>query len=151
MQINPYTPYNTQPTTVINPYQMTPVPTYTPQQQVNQQQQTVNSERIWVQGEAAGKSYLVSKNCEQVLWDTEKPSIYIKTVDAFGRPSMVTLDYTIRQPKPEPTTDNQAINSEFDALKAEMSDLKSMMAQLMEQNKRTGYKPKYNKEVSGND
>lgn len=59
-------------------------------------QQQVQNDRIWVQGEAGAKSYLVAPNNSLTLWDSEKQSIYIKSADANGIPSMKILDYTIR-------------------------------------------------------
>ena len=51
---------------------------------------------IWVQGEAAAKSYLVAPNSTVQLWDSEEKVIYLKSADASGMPSMKILDYTIR-------------------------------------------------------
>ena len=50
----------------------------------------------WVQGEAGAKAYWVSPNSTMELWDTEKQTVYIKSVDAYGIPSMVALDYTFK-------------------------------------------------------
>lgn len=123
-----------------NPYQYQPQQQYMPPQNNPQYQQPqtqqVESQRIWVQGEGSAKAYIVKNNTEQVLWDAEQPVIYIKTVDITGKPSTVTLDYTIRNPKP----DDQ---NETDVLKAEISELKDMMKQLMSQ--KTTYKPNYKK------
>lgn len=139
-----YTPnYNNQYSNLAaqNPYQyQTPQTQYMPPQNNPQYQQPqphqVESQRIWVQGESSAKAYIVKNNTEQVLWDAEQPVIYIKTVDITGKPSTVTLDYTIRNPKP----DDQ---NETDALKAEISELKNMMKQLMSQ--KSTYKPNYKK------
>lgn len=51
---------------------------------------------IWVQGEAGAKSYLVAPNTTVQLWDSEAQTIYLKSADASGMPSIKTLDYTIR-------------------------------------------------------
>ena len=51
---------------------------------------------IWVQGEAAAKSYLVGPNSTVQLWDSEAQTIYLKSADASGMPSIKVLDYTIR-------------------------------------------------------
>lgn len=51
---------------------------------------------IWVQGEAGAKSYLVAPNTTVQLWDSESQTIYLKSADASGMPSIKTLDYTIR-------------------------------------------------------
>lgn len=52
---------------------------------------------VWVQGEAAAKSYLLAPNTTLALWDSERQTIYLKSADAAGMPTMKTLDYTIRQ------------------------------------------------------
>lgn len=66
---------------------------YQPQPQMQAQQ---SGGIIWVQGEAGAKSYLVAPNSTVQLWDSEKQTIYLKSADASGMPSMKTLDYTIR-------------------------------------------------------
>jgi len=59
---------------------------------------------IWVQGEAGAKSYLVAPNTTVQLWDSESQTIYLKSADATGMPSIKTLDYTIRElPNSTPT------------------------------------------------
>ena len=85
--------------------QQNPVPT--PQPQV----QTQNNPMIWVQGETGAKSYLLSPNTTLPLWDSERQTIYLKSADASGMPSMKTLDYTIReqaQPQNIPMVSEQA-------------------------------------------
>lgn len=73
-------------------------PQYYPQQQtqVGMQNNSGNS-IIWVQGEAGAKSYMVAPNTTVALWDSETQTIYLKSADASGMPSMRILDYTIRQ------------------------------------------------------
>ena len=56
-----------------------------------------NNGIIWVQGEAGAKSYLVAPNTTVQLWDSEQQTIYLKSADATGMPSIKTLDYTIRE------------------------------------------------------
>lgn len=51
---------------------------------------------IWVQGEAAAKSYPVAPNTSVALWDSEANVIYIKSADGSGMPSMKIVDYTMR-------------------------------------------------------
>lgn len=69
-----------------------------PQQQPTQQaQQTQNNPMIWVQGETGAKSYLLVPNTTLPLWDSERQTIYLKSTDASGMPSMKILDYTIRE------------------------------------------------------
>ena len=61
------------------------------------QQQTNNNPMIWVQGETGAKSYLLAPNTTIPLWDSESQTIYLKSSDASGMPSMKILDYTIRE------------------------------------------------------
>lgn len=96
---------------------------YFPQQQVQQPQ----NDRIWVQGEAGAKSYLVAPNNSLTLWDSEKQSIYIKSADANGIPSLKILDYTIRDsanlPHSTPLDDKgkeYATKEEIQALRDEL-------------------------------
>ena len=67
-----------------------------PQTQVGAQNNSGNS-IIWVQGEAGAKSYMVAPNTTVALWDSETQTIYLKSADASGMPSMRILDYKIRQ------------------------------------------------------
>lgn len=64
-------------------------------QQYYQPQQ--NGTPIWVQGEAGAKSYLVAPNSTVTLWDSESQTIYLKSADASGMPTMKVLDYTFRE------------------------------------------------------
>ena len=63
----------------------------------NLQHQSQQNGVIWVQGEAGAKSYLVAPNSTVQLWDSESQTIYLKSADASGMPSMKVLDYTIRE------------------------------------------------------
>lgn len=121
------------------------------QLQQNQSQQTVASDRVWAQGENAAKAYMVAKNTEQVIWDSEQPVIYIKTVDIYGRPSMITLDYTIR---PVESQNNGIANSEVNDLKNELNELRNDLKAFIQnsQQQQRNYNPKYNKkEVANNE
>lgn len=85
---------------------------------------------IWIQGESAAKSYLVAPNSTVVLFDSESQTIYLKSADATGLPSMRVLEYTIRDQKTregvfgQPTGDF-ATKQEIDALRAEMEQIKA--------------------------
>jgi len=70
--------------------------TYQPQYQYQAQQPQQNG-ILWVSGEAGAKSYLVAPNNSIVLFDSESPTIYIKSADASGMPSIKVLDYTVRE------------------------------------------------------
>lgn len=81
--------FNSYPATYQNPYMI--------QQPQYQQPAQQNSSIIWIQGEAAAKSYLVAPNTSVALFDSERQTVYIKSADASGMPSIKTLDYTIRE------------------------------------------------------
>ena len=93
--------------------------------------QPVSSGIIWVQGEAGAKSYQVAPNTAVQLWDSENQTIYLKSADANGIPSIKTLDYTIREAIPN---NNSALVSNFDsaafATKDELNTLAQQLAAL---------------------
>ena len=72
-------------------------PAYYPQvQQPQMQAQQPSTDIKWVQGEAGAKSYMVAPNTSVTLWDSEAHTIYIKSANASGMPSMTIIDYTVR-------------------------------------------------------
>lgn len=90
---------------------------------------------IWVQGEGAAKSYLVAPGCTVALFDNESQTIYIKSADASGMPSMKILDYTFRESVPhgkdiQPVSDYASkedvdyLKNEIESLKAKYEDMK---------------------------
>lgn len=84
---------------------------------------------IWVQGEAGAKSYMVAPNTTVQLWDSESQTIYLKSADASGMPSMRIIDYTIRDNAPK--TPNLAANSDFvtkDELQTVINELNALKA-----------------------
>ncbi len=103
-----------------NPYGMPNYyPTYQPQPQMPQAQ--ANSP-IWVSGEAGAKAYLVAPNSTIALWDSESQTIYLKSADASGMPSMKVLDYTVRdlsatpkQTSPDIDLGNYITKKDFEA------------------------------------
>jgi hypothetical protein len=104
------------------PYQ--PMPQY---QMPPAQPAKTGSELIWVQGEAAAKAYLVAPGNTLTLWDSESPTIYIKSADASGIPSMRVLDFVERtEPAPHKCqcTDKWATKEQVEELKAEIEKLK---------------------------
>lgn len=97
----------------------------------------------WVQGIGGAKSYLVAPNSTATLWDSEAQTIYLKSADASGMPSMKIIDYTIRDaetPKTpleinEPNNSTEyVLKSDFDALRAELDGLKEQMKHVPRQN-----------------
>ena len=99
-----------------------------PQTQTQTQAQPQNTGRIYVQGEASAKSYLVAPNSTVTLWDLESPTIYVKSADASGLPSMRVFDYTERtETSVQKETVNYITKEEFDALKTEIDAIKSTL------------------------
>lgn len=88
---------------------------------------------IWVQGEEGAKAYLVAPNNTVVLWDSENPTIYLKSADASGIPSMRVLDWTERITMPKvtlPSVSKQnegkfVTREEFDTLKEQFEAMKT--------------------------
>ena len=111
-------------------YQM---PAYYSQQMNNsyptQSQPQQQNGIIWVQGEAGAKSYLVAPNTSVTLWDTESQTIYVKSADATGMPSMKTLDYTIRESiAPEAkisSVSDYATKEDISSIRAELAEIKA--------------------------
>ena len=95
-------------------------------------QNTQQNGIIWVQGEAAAKSYLVAPGQTVQLWDSEEKVIYLKSADASGMPSMKMLDYTIRgEAEAKPTEyatkeDLAALSERIEKLKADLSKKKTV-------------------------
>ena len=124
------------------PYQQPQIPPQMMQAQQSQPPQPSN-DIIWVQGEAGAKAYLVAPNTTITLWDSENRTIYVKSADASGIPSMRILDWTERinetQNKPkahECQCGNDFVRTdEFKALERKLEALSSQVESLMEQPK----------------
>ena len=96
------------------------------------QQTSSNAGIIWIQGESAAKSYLVAPGATVVLFDSESQTIYLKSADATGLPSMRVLDYTIRDQKTNngvfgTGTGDYATRQDIDDLRAEMERIKARL------------------------
>lgn len=109
-------------------------PNYFQNQQPMMQQQAVQpiqpkSNRIWVQGEESAKSYNVAPNTVVDLWDSEAQTIYIKSADIYGKPSMQIIDYTIRDGQNTPTTPDFAPRSDF-ATKDDILSIEDRLSRL---------------------
>lgn len=100
---------------------------YPPFQMAQPQFNSPTNGMIWVQGEAGAKSYLIAPNNTLPLWDSEAQTIYVKSADASGMPTMKTLDYTIREnsnlPHTAPLNDKAkeyATKDDLEALRGEI-------------------------------
>lgn len=101
--------------------------------QTYQQPQQQGGGIIWVQGEAGAKSYLVAPNTTVQLWDSERQTIYLKSADASGMPSLKVLDYTIRenaQNQPLKPVSSQSGDCASYATKADLAALQADFAAL---------------------
>lgn len=95
------------------------------------------NDMIWVLNENEATSYPVAPNNSVVLWDKSNPTIYVKSVNASGMPSMRVLDFVERgadapnkqetAPKSHVCTcgDKFVTKAEFDALKGKFYDLQA--------------------------
>ena len=99
-------------------------PNYQPPYQAQPMQAQGNQNGlIWVQGEAAAKSYLVAPGSTVQLWDSEEKVIYLKSADASGMPSMKVLDYTIRGDEAAKPAVAYATKEDLDALAEKVKEL----------------------------
>ena len=109
---------------IYNPYQGLINPQFQPPQP--------RSNRIWAQGEAGAKAYLVAPNTSVDIWDSERPTIYVKSADATGMPTMQIIDYTVRggNPQNEPPKEETQVFvkvEDFNALKQEFNELRELL------------------------
>ena len=102
----------------------------------------ITSDMIWVLNENEATSYPVAPNNNVVLWDKSTPTIYVKSVNAQGIPSMRILDFTERaQNAPQAPTEHvckcgdkfvtkeelKALHGKYDELIAKYDDLFSKL------------------------
>ena len=93
---------------------------------------------LWVLNENEATSYPVAPNNTVTLWDKNLPTIYIKSVNAQGVPSMRILDFTERLANATKTPSVPSFNSpnnfvtidSFNALEAKFSALESKVDEL---------------------
>lgn len=93
---------------------------------------------LWVLNENEATSYPVAPNNTVILWDKNLPTVYIKSVNAQGVPSMRVLDFVERTsatPTPPAGTafnlpNNFATLEQFNALKGDVDALRSKLDEL---------------------
>lgn len=144
------------------------IPVQQPIQQMTMQTPTQfmqtqpTNDMIWVLGQTEAESYLVAPNNSVVLWDKNNPTIYIKSVNASGMPSMRILDFTERNadtsnshenaPKTHKCTcgDKFATKEQINALEGKIDDLMAKYEELahpvVEKPKTTSKKAKESEE-----
>lgn len=108
-----------------------PYQPFIPQQNVaSTNPQPSNGGILWVQGEAGAKSYLVAPNTTVQLWDSENQTIYLKSADASGMPSMKVLDYTIRETAQNGSNSLSSGTGDKSSVYATKDEFKSLSDQL---------------------
>ena len=127
-----------------NPAQQPTVPQFQPMQDGggNYQPQYQNgaqpnfqpsSDFIWVLNENEATAFQVMPNNTVVLWDKNAPTIYVKSVNAQGVPSMRILDFTERtqatQPANAPAVQFATLDA-FNALRQEFEGVKRTLEQM---------------------
>lgn len=120
------------------------MPMQQPVQQIpmqNMPQPIPSNDMIWVLSEGEAQSYPVAPNNSVILWDKNSDVVYIKSVNAQNVPSFRVLDYKERTADNTPKTpqkhecqcgnkfvskdDFKALQSEFEALRNELDELKA--------------------------
>ena len=134
--------------TYYDPVQQNPMGQFNQQFQPTIAQQMQNSQMpmqwqqtndfLWVLNENEATSYPVVPNNTVTLWDKNLPTIYIKSVNAQGIPSMRILDFTeriVNAPKTPSTPsfnspDNFVTLDSFNALKGDVEALRGKLDEL---------------------
>ena len=124
--------------------------------------QTPTNDMIWVLNENEATSYPVAPNNSVVLWDKNNPTIYVKSVNTQGMPSMRILDFVernadtsnshINAPKTHECTcgDKYATKEQINDLRGKIDDLTAKYEELshpvIEKPKTTSKKTKESEE-----
>ena len=124
-------------------YQQTMQPQPMPQQMMPAP--VPSNDMIWVLGEIEATSYPVAPNNTVTLWDKNEHTVYIKSVNAQGVPSMKVLDYSERtaEGKNEPHNHECQCNKdfvhidEFNQLKANFEALVNKVETIQSKSKTT--------------
>ena len=104
-----------------------------------------SNDMIWVLGEIEATSYPVAPNNTVTLWDKNEHTVYIKSVNAQGVPSMKVLDYSERNaegrnepPQNECQCGKDFVRIEdFDQLKADFEALADKVETMQTKTKAT--------------
>lgn len=119
-----------------------PIPQMPMQTPTQFMQAQPTNDMIWVLGQTEAESYLVAPNNSVVLWDKNNPTIYIKSVNAQGMPSMRVLDFTERNTEVQNNAQNApkshscscggkfATKEQIDDLKGRIDDLTTKYEEL---------------------
>ena len=134
-----YEPVQPNPMGQFNQQYQQPMPQ---QMQPAQTAQQPTNDFLWVLGQTEAEGYPVAPNNTVTLWDKNLPTIYIKSVNAQGVPSMRVLDFTERT-SASPShraesvlaaSDNFATIDQFNALKSDVEALRGKLDELKTKN-----------------
>ena len=134
-----YDPVQPNPMGQFNQQYQQPMPQ---QMQPVQTAQQPTNDFLWVLNENEATSYPVAPNNTVTLWDKNLPTIYIKSVNAQGVPSMRVLDFVERtsastsvatQTTFNPSNNFVTIDS-FNALKGDVEALRGKLDELKPKN-----------------
>lgn len=115
-------PFN--PTQFPSPYSSISSPGISSSPQPRQQTSNV----IWVQGIEAARSYNTSPGVVLIMLDSDDPdTMYIKSCDNTGRPSLDIYDYHKREPQKTtatvaPSNPDYVLKKDFEKFKEEVTD-----------------------------
>jgi hypothetical protein len=120
------------------------------------------NDMLWVLNESEATAYPVAPNNSVVLWDKSNPTIYVKSVNASGMPSMRVLDFTERNAEPPKSPENApktrectcgdkfATKEQISALEGKINDIMAKYEELsksfIEKSKTTSKKAKESEE-----
>lgn len=132
-----YEPAQQNPMGQYNPQYQQPMTQPMQNAQIQMQGQPTN-DFLWVLNENEATSYPVAPNNTVTLWDKNLPTIYIKSVNAQGVPSMRVLDFverTATSPTPPSGTAFNSANNfvtldSFNALKCDVEALRGKLDEL---------------------
>ena len=136
-----------------SPYQQMQMPQQMAQQPIQQpiqpQVPNVNNDFLWVLGEVEATSYPVAPNNTVTLWDKNQPTIYIKSANAQGVPSMRILDFTertVNTPKTPEKHDCQCGNKfilkeDLNAVQGEIQEIMCRLSDIEDKYKTLSAKP----------
>ena len=100
------------------------------------------NDMLWVLNENEASSYPVAQNNSVVLWDKNNPTIYIKSMNSQGIPSMRILDFTERNINTSNSQENApkthecicgdkfATKEQINALEGKINDILDMYEEL---------------------
>ena len=105
------------------------------QQMPQQAMPTQSDPMLWVLGQTEAESYPVAPNNTVTLWDKNNPTIYIKSANAQGVPSIRILDFVERVPNGSKTPtehtckcgDNFVTKEQFKALEGKFDEIKGIV------------------------